>query len=202
MSEHAKRLWRENREKMVAASSKGWSQQRREQQSMRAKSLWDDPTSKFNSPEHRQRISDCVTKHAATRTAVRAFSRCKNGFRADLAKTFRSSWEANYARYLNFLQSRGEIIGWKYEPKTFWFEAIRRGCRSYKPDFEVEVSPGVIEYHEVKGWLYPRSKTALARMRKYFPGVTVVLIDQKRYMALSRTIGRILPNWEYPSKAQ
>ncbi len=54
----------------------------------------------------------------------------------DLGDTyFRSRWERNWARYLNFLVQHGEITGWEYEPKTFWFHKIKRGTRSYKPDF-------------------------------------------------------------------
>ena len=43
---------------------------------------------------------------------------------------FRSRWEANYARYLQWLKDRGEIVDWEYEPETFWFEKIKRGVRS------------------------------------------------------------------------
>jgi hypothetical protein len=116
--------------------------------------------------------------------------------RVDVGISFRSSWEANYARYLNFLKSTGKVQGWKYESKTFWFEKIKRGCRSWKPDFEVVLPSGEIEYHEVKGWMYPRSKTALKRMRIYHPDVGVVLIDQHRYRAISKSVCKIIPNWE------
>ena len=78
--------------------------------------------------------------------------RCRAGRRPDLGHVyFRSAWEANYARYLNFLRKQGQIIDWRYEAATFPFTAIKRGCRSYTPDFEVLVSDGRVEYHEVKG---------------------------------------------------
>lgn len=34
---------------------------------------------------------------------------------------FRSKMEANYAAYLEWLLSIGQIAGWKYEPTMFWF---------------------------------------------------------------------------------
>src|SRR3972149_9721027 len=41
----------------------------------------------------------------------------KSGRRADLGMFFRSAWEANVARYLNFLKTHGSVKGWEYEPK-------------------------------------------------------------------------------------
>lgn len=116
----------------------------------------------------------------------------------------RSRWEANYGRYLEMLRANGDIISWEHEPETFWFTRIKRGCRSYKPDFRVTIkskSPDLIsstevEYHEVKGWMYPRAKTALKRMGIYHPTVRVILIDQHRYKALAKTCKNIIPGWE------
>ena len=83
-------------------------------------------------------------------------------------------------------------MSWKYESKTFWFEAIRRGVRSYKPDFEVELNNGDIEYHEVKGWMDAKSKTKLKRMKKYYPEITMVLIDKKPYMEILKKLNGII----------
>jgi hypothetical protein len=52
-------------------------------------------------------------------------------------KFFRSRWEANYARYLEFQKQHGLILGWQHEPETFWFEGVKRGTCSYLPDFKV-----------------------------------------------------------------
>ena len=60
----------------------------------------------------------------------------RGGKRADLAnRYFRSSWEAKWARYLNWLASLHEIWGWEYEPQTFEFVEIKKGTRFYTPDF-------------------------------------------------------------------
>ena len=44
----------------------------------------------------------------------------------------RSKMEKNYGRYLNFLQSKGQILRWVYEPRgvEYWFPDIKRGTRS------------------------------------------------------------------------
>jgi hypothetical protein len=78
-----------------------------------------------------------------------------------------------YALYLNQLKLSRHILGWEYESKTFWFEKIRRGTRSYTPDFEVTFGDGRIEYHEIKGWMDARSRTKIKRMAKYYPRVTL-----------------------------
>lgn len=110
-------------------------------------------------------------------------------------KYYRSKWEANYARYLEWLRSRGDISNWEHEPKTFWFEAIRRGVRSYLPDFRVTENGGAEVYHEVKGWMDPKSKTKLKRMAKYHPTVKIVVIDKKAMASVS-TLARLIPGWE------
>jgi hypothetical protein len=118
---------------------------------------------------------------------------------------FRSKSEANYAAYLEWLHKVGQIADWQYEPRTFWFTpdavtkgGVRRGVTSYKPDFEV-VSPSLAglatAYHEVKGYFDARSKTALARMARYYPSEKVVVIDSKHMAALKRQVGGIVPGW-------
>jgi hypothetical protein len=162
-----------------------------------AKKMWADPASYVNSLEYRQILSDRFSKLASRRTASESFSRCKRGLRSDLGLFFRSAWEANYARYLNWLiQNDGSILKWEYEAETFWFKKIRRGVRSWLPDFKVWMRSGAIEYHEVKGWMYPKSKTALKRMAIYYPATTIVLIDRQRYQQICKQVRNIVPNWE------
>lgn len=121
----------------------------------------------------------------------------KAGWReiADRRHYFRSRWEANYARYLQWLKERGDILEWEYEPETFWFEGIKRGVRSYLPDFRVHELNGSKPIHEVKGWMDARSKTTLKRMAKYHPDQTIILIREKDYKALSR-FSALVEGWE------
>lgn len=109
---------------------------------------------------------------------------------------YRSRWEANYARYLEWLKVRGEISEWKHEPETFWFDSIKRGVRSYLPDFRVWEVNGSSNLHEVKGWMDARSKTTLKRMAKYHPEEKITLIREKDYNAIARTVGRMIDGWE------
>jgi len=111
-------------------------------------------------------------------------------------KYYRSRWEANYARYLEWLKVGGHIAEWQHEPETFWFEAIKRGVRSYLPDFRVWENDGSSCLHEVKGWMDSRSKTTLARMAKYHPTEKIILIDGKQYRAIRLKVMRLIPEWE------
>lgn len=123
--------------------------------------------------------------------------RGKAGRRADLDNQhFRSRWEANFARYLNLLVGMKEIQKWEYEPDTFWFEKIRRGVRSYLPDFKVWRNDGTVYYIEVKGWMDKKSATKLKRMKKYHPSVEIELVDEKRYRGIKKTCAAMIPNWE------
>lgn len=148
------------------------------------------------SAEQQQRRSDQATARMALSSGENAYSRAKGGRRPDIGPMyFRSAWEANYARYLNWLKERGEIDGWEYEPETFWFDAIRRGVRSYKPDFRI-TEKGKSYFVEVKGWMDPKSRTKLRRMKKYHPGVEVRLVDAKQYESIKRAVSRLIPAWE------
>lgn len=111
-------------------------------------------------------------------------------------KYYRSSWEANYARYLQFLVERGEIKSWLHEPDTFWFDKIKRGCVSYLPDFKVTGNDGSVWYVEVKGWMDDRSKTKIARMAKYHPLVKLTIVDSKAYKILAKQVSGMIKGWE------
>lgn len=99
---------------------------------------------------------------------------------------FKSKMEANYALYLQFLLEKGEILQWEYEPKTFIFEKILFGTRSYKPDFRVTLKSGRVEWHECKGYFDKKSRTKIKRMGIYYPNERVVVIDNDAYRALSK----------------
>ncbi len=116
------------------------------------------------------------------------------GHREDLGgQYFRSAWEANYARYLTFTKTR-----WEYEKQTFWFEKIRRGVRSYTPDFYL---PDQKVFHEVKGWMDKKSATKLKRMRIYYPSETVHVIGREFFkQANKQGLCRLIPHWECKHK--
>lgn len=122
--------------------------------------------------------------------------RGKGGKREDLGGLYvRSAWEANYARYLTWLVSLGEIHSWYYEPETFEFP-VKRGSRFYTPDFRVINKNGTVEYHEVKGYLDQAGATKLKRMALYYPNVKVILIEKAAYYAIANRVARLVPYWE------
>lgn len=126
-------------------------------------------------------------------------SRGGPGKRADLGGLYlRSKWEANIARYLNWLKAMGAVLDWKYESREWEFAAIRRGTRFYKSDFEIWFArdPQNPVYWEVKGYLDRVSKTKLKRMALYYPEVRIVLIDGPAYRSIASQARQTVPGWE------
>lgn len=149
-------------------------------------------------PDVRDQRSLRMAKIAAARPSTNSYSRTKGGRREDLGDVhFRSSWEANYARYLNLLMRMKVVTSWEFEPKTFWFENIRRGVRSYRPDFLVQyANESKPVYVEVKGWMDPKSKTKIARFRKYYPEEKLEVVAAKEYRSIAAKWSSAIPNWE------
>jgi hypothetical protein len=138
--------------------------------------------------------SECGRRDAKKTCAKQAFG----GRRDDLGgRYFRSRWEANYARFLNFRQARGEISGWEYEPKEFEFPGVKRGCMRYKPDFRVILLDGSHVWHEVKGWMDAKSGTRMKRMAKFFPEEEVVIIDAPWFKSAGKLLSGVVPGWEF-----
>lgn len=143
------------------------------------------------------RIEKYGTGNPAALTVTNPYTRTKGGKREDLGgQFFRSAWEANYARYLNLLRQHGKIADWKYEPRTFLFEGVKRGPFTYTPDFLVIENDGREEYHEVKGWMDSASKGKIKRFRKYYPEITLRIIGKVEYNRVAANAGPLIPNWE------
>lgn len=148
---------------------------------------------------HARTVKAMATRELnGTPLPMRVNATWKAGWReiGGIRKYYRSRWEANYARYLEWLRERGEIASWRHEPKTFWFEGIKRGCVSYLPDFEVVEIGGRTAYHEVKGWMDERSATKIKRMAKYHPTVPLIVIRQKEYKQIELSLSRLIGGWE------
>lgn len=122
----------------------------------------------------------------------------KQGYRTDLGEIyFRSGWEANYARYLNFLIKQKIIYKWEFEPDTFWFDNIKRGVRSYLPDFKIwDTKFSEPYYVEIKGHMDSRSRTKINRMAKYYPAIRLDVVTKTEYSEIKRKLSKIIPNWE------
>ena len=96
----------------------------KKEMSTRVKEMWKNPKSKCNKKEFRQSLSDrnieMYKKGILGRTNT--YSRAKRGWWKSKDKKYfmRSSWEMNYACYLEFLIKQKQIKNWEYEPDTFW----------------------------------------------------------------------------------
>lgn len=91
---------------------------------------------------------------------------------------------------MQLLKEQGEISDWEHESKTFWFEEIRRGTRSYLPDFKVTRPCGSHYWIEVKGYLDCKSRTKIKRFRKYYPEEELVVLGEKWFADNSAKLPR------------
>lgn len=150
------------------------------------------------SEENRQRRSDLTIARHLNGELNTGYTRTRGGKRKDVGNIyFRSSWEANIARYLNWLQANGDVYKWEYEADTFHFEKIKRGIRYYTPDFKIwDTAESEPYYWEVKGWMDTASKTRLDRMARYYPKVKLIVIGKDEYYAIARQMKYLIPEWE------
>jgi len=148
------------------------SENMRNNQSKRMVDRWKNMTKEDIKKQSKKTYKTAIKNGAYSKRG--GYSRSNGGKRKDLNNVyFRSSWESNYARYLNLFK-----IEWEYEPKRFLFESIKRGIRSYAPDFRL---PKENKWIEVKGWLDKQSKTKLKRFKKYYPDEfekTIMVIEK------------------------
>lgn len=123
------------------------------------------------------------TQRAEYIKMVAKFSFAKRGFREDLGCYFRSSWEANFARYLNFIQKI-----WLYEPKQF----VLSNGRTYTPDFFV---PNENVYYEIKGAWVGKAKEKTELVIKEHK-INLVIVEKGFYEKISKEYSEKIPNWE------
>lgn len=118
---------------------------------------------------------------------------------------FKSRWEANYARYLQWLKQRGEIQDWFYEPETFWFLKIKRGTNNYTPDFKVlhkktikypDGRKSEIEFVEVKGFMDKKSATKIKRMGIYHKHILLRVVSKQWFLENNSKLKLLIPDWE------
>lgn len=142
----------------------------------------------------------CFAMGKAKDMQGKAYTRGNGGKREDLGnRYFRSAWEANYARYLNWLIAQGTIAAWEYEPQVFVFHGVTRGVLTYTPDFKVIDHDGSYEWHEVKGWMDDKSKAKLKRMAKFYPSENIIIIGHDEYRAVAKWAA-LIGGWEHANK--
>jgi len=153
-----------------------------------SKKTWSNKDHYLNSDEYKQIQSDRMMIDQSKGILGNGYSRTKSGTVIIGGKKYfyRSEWEVNIAAYFEFLKTNKKIKEWEYEVDTFWFEKIKRGVRSYKPDFKITNNDDSQYYVEVKGWMDDKSKTKLKRMKIYHPEIKLELLEKDRYKDISR----------------
>jgi len=157
---------------------------------------WNNPYFIGNSPEYKKAQSDRASESMAKRDKSTNYSRTKKGWflKDGVYIPMRSSWEFNYAHYLNKLLVEGKIKEWEYEATAFKFPEFIFGCRTYSPDFKVTMPNDEIVYHEVKGWMDKKSVLKLSLMKKHFKHIKLKLINEEKYKKIEKS-KRSIPGW-------
>lgn len=109
------------------------------------------------------------------------------GKRKDLNNQyFRSRWEANFARILNYWK-----IPWEYEPTRFDL-----GECTYLPDFKVYDSKAGDYFVEIKGMFMDVDKKKFKLFSEKYPEVRLQVIEEKQYKNLQKEFSSKIQNWE------
>jgi len=136
--------------------------------------------------DKRPQTSKSILKAYKTGRLIPPKQKYRNGgYRKDLNKYFRSSWEADIVRVLNYLN-----IKWLYEPEVFTLN-INDIETTYRPDFYL---PEIDLWIEVKGyWFNELSKLKYKFFRKEYD---ILLIDEINYYILYQQFNPVIENWE------
>lgn len=109
---------------------------------------------------------------------------------------FRSSWEFNYALYLQYLKDNEQIKEWYYEPEIFYFKESKNNCYAYKPDFKIINNDNSFYFVEIKGWMDKASKNKIENMGIFYPEIKLIVIDDKEYFKFKKEWQDKLKGWE------
>ena len=152
----------------------------------------------FMTDEKKEQISQTLKKRYANGMKI---PNSKTGYRKDIEMSFRSSWDANYARILKFNDKKID-----YENDKFvLYREDGKIENVYTPDFKIDDKTFI----EVKGhadgideWGCTckrciRDKNKMFLMGEQYPEVEVILIGRKEYVELCRKYNFIIDNWEF-----
>ena len=122
------------------------------------------------------------TRHDKGSYCETLYTSAHGGFRQDLGTYFRSNWEANYARIMNY-----EKIHWEYEPKTF---RLLEGM-SYTPDFLIDG-----KFFELKGRMLEKALLKINMFKKMYPEYMLTVIGPVEYFELRSKYKKNIELWE------
>lgn len=155
---------------------------------MKAKKIkpWNYGLTKYTD-ERVLNYSKSMSKSKIGKPCNQVHGRGNAGVRKDLGNYyFRSSWEANFARLLNYFN-----IDWDYEPCRFVFDNSSLLVDFYLPKFDVWI--------EIKGFCDKRSSEKLAKMNSNFPDENVKILDREAYRFIKEKYSSQIAGWEQGS---
>lgn len=137
-------------------------------------------------------------KNNSHRELSRVKASWKQGYRFVGGKDrfFRSSWEFNYALYLQYLKDNEQIKEWYYEPEIFYFKESKNNCYAYKPDFKIINNDNSFYFVEIKGWMDSASKNKIENMKVFYPEIKLVVVDSEKFNKFKKEWHFKLKEWE------
>jgi len=120
-------------------------------------------------------IRSLIKAYAEGRKKVPVSKKYKGGFRKDLGFVVRSTYEANFARILNYLK-----IKYDYEPKRFKIVLPNNKISTYLPDFVIKNK----YIFEVKGFFEDDAEEKFHIFKKQYPEYKTRLITMPIYYCL------------------
>ncbi len=114
----------------------------------------------------------------------------KIGYREDLKQGYRSTWEANIARVLNF-----KNIKYEYESEYIYLDLSNEKINitpTYIPDFILKDGSII----EVKGFWDTRSRAKIKFVKEQYPDKKIIVIDSDLYICIKRKYSSVIDNWE------
>lgn len=107
------------------------------------------------------------------------------GIKKDLGHYVRSSWEANYARFLNY-----KGIAYEYEPNTFSLVRSDGTKTTYTPDFFIG------HWVEVKGFWRDDAIEKVKLFLEQYPNEKLEIVDKPVYKEIEKVYKKLIPSWE------
>ena len=92
---------------------------------------------------------------------------------------FRSKFECQWAKYLQFLKDKKQIHDWQYEPYRIYFQNCTRGPYSYLLDFLITENSGATLWQECKGELDSDAASKFRLMAEQRPQERIELVMQR-----------------------
>lgn len=108
---------------------------------------------------------------------------------------FRSTWEYNYALYLQYLTKLGVLKEWGYEAMFLRYKVPKHyKIKGYLTDFTFKkTGEDKTIFVEIKGRMDSRSRFILQGLSKHHPNVNVFVIRQQQYYKIIKSFYQKIP---------